>query len=76
MRTDGAVLSDVNFDILTALQSKLEAIAAYEVYMDDCEEAGDDACRGLFEELKHQDEQQADRLRSELERLVREGKFR
>jgi len=76
MKTDGTVLSDVNFDLLTLLQSKLEALAAYEVYMEDCEEAGDDDRRQLFEELKRQDEQHADRLRSELERLVREGKFR
>ena len=35
MRTNGAVLSDVNFDLLTALQSKLEAIAAYEAILED-----------------------------------------
>ncbi len=69
-------MSDLSYDVLTALQSKLEAIAAYEVYIEDCEDAGEEQTRTLFEELMQEEEQHAERLRSELERLVREGKFR
>ena len=68
-------ISDPAFDLITALQSKLEAVAVYETYIEDFEEAGDDRCRQLFEEIRRDDEQHAERLRAELERLVREGKF-
>ena len=69
-------MSDLSYDVLTALQSKLEAIAAYEAYIEDCEDAGEEQTRALFEELMQEEEQHAERLRAELERLVREGKFR
>ena len=69
-------LSDLSYDILTSLQSKLEALDVYEQFIDDCEEAGEDGCRQLFEEMRQDDERHVERLTSELERLVREGKFR
>ena len=68
-------ISDPTFDLITALQSKLEAVAIYETYIEDFEDAGDDRVRQLFEEIKRDDEQHAERLRAEVERLVREGKF-
>ncbi len=68
-------LNDLSYDILTALQSKLEAVAAYETFMDDCKEAGDNECERLFEQLKRDDEHHVEQLRGELERMVREGKF-
>lgn len=69
-------MSNVSYDVLTALQSKLEALAAYDIYIEDCEETGDDTLRRLFETLKRDDDRHADLLREEVERLVREGKFR
>jgi bacterioferritin (cytochrome b1) len=69
-------LSDLSYDLLTALQSKLEAVQAYEVYIDDCEEAGDDESRQLFEEILQDEEQHVERLSARLEQLVRDGKFR
>jgi rubrerythrin len=75
MQSTTGVLSDVSFDLISALQNTLEAVTIYDTYIDDCEEAGDDQCRQLFEELKGEEARQAGRLRQELERLVREGKF-
>jgi bacterioferritin (cytochrome b1) len=69
-------LSDVSYDLLTALQSKLEAVNIYEVYIEDCEEAGDDETRRLFEEILQEEEQHVERLSARLEQLVRDGKFR
>lgn len=69
-------LSDLAYDVLTALQSKLEAVTAYEVYIEDCEEAGDDESRQLFEELLEDDERHVERLTARLEQLVRDGKLR
>ncbi len=69
-------LNDLSYDLLTALQSKLEAVNAYEVYIEDCEEAGDDETRQLFEEILEEDERHVERLTARLEQLVRDGKFR
>ena len=69
-------LNDLSYDLLTALQSKLEAVNAYEVYVEDCEEAGDDETRQLFEEILEEDERHVERLTARLEQLVRDGKFR
>ena len=68
-------LSDLSYDVLTALQSKLEAVNAYEIYIEDCQEAGDEETARLFEEILEDEEKHVERLRERLEQLVREGKF-
>lgn len=68
-------LSNLNYDLLTVLQNKLEAVAAYEVYLKDCQKSGNKECQQLVAELKRDDERHIERLRGELERIVREGKF-
>ncbi len=68
-------LSNLNYDLLTILQNKLEAIAAYEVYLRDCKEAGQHDCQELVAELKRADERHVEQLRAKLEQVVREGKF-
>ena len=55
--------------MLTALQSKLEGLAAYRTYA----RSGDNR---LWQQLGQQDAQAVELLVGELERLVREGKLR
>jgi bacterioferritin (cytochrome b1) len=69
-------LSNLNYDLLTVLQNKLEALAAYEQYLNDCRAIGDEACQALIGELKRDDERHVQKLRDELERIVRDGRFR
>jgi len=64
------MVSDLEYDLLSVLQSKLEALDAYEVYMDDADEAGDDELRSLFEEIRTDDERHANRLREHLVRVL------
>lgn len=68
-------LSNLNYDLLTILQNKLEAIAAYDVYLRDCKEAGQHDCQELVAELKRDDERHVEHLRTKLEQVVREGRF-
>ncbi|HEX9068462.1 MAG TPA: hypothetical protein VF807_06805 [Ktedonobacterales bacterium] len=68
-------MSNLSYDVLTVLQNKLEAVAAYELYLKDCQESGDTECQTLVAELKADDERHVERLRKELERMVRAGKF-
>ncbi|HLH25091.1 MAG TPA: hypothetical protein VK066_21435 [Chloroflexota bacterium] len=67
-------VSDLEFDVISTLQSKLEALEVYEAYLEDCEEADDDACRQLFQQIRDDDERHAERLREALARLMAEGR--
>ena len=62
-------ISDEAYNVITALQSKLEGLAAYRKYS----EAGQ---TDLWHELSAQELQSLPLLLTELERLVQEGHFR
>jgi hypothetical protein len=51
-------VSDVTYDLMQALTSKLEAIEAYELYREDAE----GHVRDLFNDLLDEDRRQAERL--------------
>ncbi|HEU5438575.1 MAG TPA: hypothetical protein VFU88_04730 [Ktedonobacterales bacterium] len=68
-------LNDVSYDLLSILQSKLDAVAIYEQYIEDAQEAGNGQVAQLFEQIKQQDEQAADRLANALEQMVKSGQF-
>jgi hypothetical protein len=55
--------------VLSALHSKLEGLEAYRKY-------SQDGNSRLWQQLSQQDQQAVETLVEELERLVREGKFR
>jgi bacterioferritin (cytochrome b1) len=67
-------IRDLEYDVLTVLQNKLEAVAVYDQYAADAEQEKDQECRRLFEELKREDEAQAQRLRTQLARLLARGR--
>jgi bacterioferritin (cytochrome b1) len=71
-----ANVSDLTYDLLTVLQSKLEACAAYDLYMKDCQKAGEKEVEQLLSKLKSDDERHIEELVAEIERRAREGKFR
>lgn len=68
-------LNDVSYDLLSILQSKLDAVAIYEQYIEDAKEAGNGQVAQLFEQIKQQDEQAADKLANALEQMVKNGQF-
>ncbi|HEX6796688.1 MAG TPA: DUF892 family protein [Ktedonobacterales bacterium] len=68
-------LNDVSYDLLSVLQSKLDAIAIYEQYIEDAKEAGNAQVEQLFEQIKQQDEQAAEKLTNTLETMVKSGQF-
>lgn len=49
-RAERVPLSNLNYDLLTVLQNKLEAVAAYETYLKDCQQSGDKECLDLVAE--------------------------
>ncbi|HEU5346051.1 MAG TPA: hypothetical protein VFU60_17015 [Ktedonobacterales bacterium] len=68
-------LENTSYDLLTTLQNKLEGINAYDQYIQDAQQAGDQDCANLFQQLKQQDSQQAQQIRSTIEQMVKQGKF-
>ncbi len=64
----GSPISNEAYNVLTALQSKLEGLEAYRKYAQ-----GDTS--GLWQQLSESDLRSVELLTQELERLVREGKF-
>ena len=60
-------VSDITYNLMQALTSKLEAIEAYQKYTQDA----DGRTRQLFEELLDEDRRQADRLLEALREELR-----
>ena len=65
----GSPISNAAYNVLSALHSKLEGLEAYRKYSQDGGEQ-------LWQQLSGQDTQAVETLVQELERLVRDGKFR
>jgi len=69
------VISNLEYDLLTVLQNKSEALQAYEKYMQDAQEIGSQPCVELFKKLQQQDMQQAQEIRQHLQEVMQKGKM-
>lgn len=67
----GSPISNEAYNVLTALQSKLEGLEAYRKYQQSSQGNGQ-----VWQRLSQLDNQAAELLTQELERLVRDGQFR
>jgi hypothetical protein len=65
----GSPISNEAYDVVTALHSKLEGLEAYRKF---CR----DGNQGLWQEMSRSDLQCVERLVTELENMVKGGKFR
>lgn len=68
-------ISDLEYDLLTVYQSKLEALKAYETYIKDAQEIGSQPCVELFQKLMQEDVQHAHQLRHHLQEVMQKGKM-
>lgn len=71
----GKAISDLEYDLLTVLQNKSEALHAYDKYIQDAEAIGSQPCVELFQKLQQQDMQQAQELRHHLQEVMQKGKM-
>jgi hypothetical protein len=67
------VLSNLEYDLLTVLQNKSEALHAYEKYIQDAQSIDSQPCVELFQKLKQQDTQQAQEIRQHLQEVMPKG---
>lgn len=70
-----SVISNLEYDLLTVLQNKSEALKAYEVYIKDAQDTGSQPCVQLFQKLQQAEMQQAQEIRQHLQEVMHKGKM-
>lgn len=68
-------ISNLEYDLLTALHNKAEAVKAYETYIKDAQEINSQPCVQLFQKLREQDQQTAQEIRHHLQQVMQNGKM-
>ncbi|HEY9296962.1 MAG TPA: hypothetical protein VIQ31_11425 [Phormidium sp.] len=75
VNSDSQVINNLEYDLLTVLQNKSEAIKAYQTYIKDAQETGSEPCVELFKKLMEADMQQAQEIRHHLQEVMQKGKM-
>lgn len=68
-------VSNLEYDLLTTLQNKAEALKAYETYIQDAQSMDSQPCVELFKKLQQSDLQQAEEIRHHLQEVMQKGKM-
>lgn len=70
-----SAISDLEYDLLTVLQNKAEAVQMYETYIEDAQKAGSQPCVELLRKLQQADYDQVQELRHHLQEVMQKGKM-
>jgi rubrerythrin len=68
-------ISNLEYDLLTALHNKAEAVKAYETYIQDAQSMDSQPCVELFQKLRESDKQQAQEIRQHLQQVMQQGRM-
>ncbi|BAZ28768.1 hypothetical protein NIES4074_12020 [Cylindrospermum sp. NIES-4074] len=68
-------ISNLEYDFITVLHNKAEAVKAYEVYIQDAQEANSQPCVELFQKLRQLEIEQAQEVRHHLQAVMQHGKM-
>ncbi len=68
-------ISNLEYDLLTALHNKAEAVKAYDTYIKDAQEMDSQPCVELFRKLKEDDMKTAQEIRHHLQQVMQNGKM-
>ncbi|HEY9849800.1 MAG TPA: hypothetical protein V6D28_10100 [Leptolyngbyaceae cyanobacterium] len=68
-------INNLEYDLLTVLHNKSEAIKAYDTYIQDAREMQSQPCVQLFEQLRNSEMQQAQEVRRHLQEVMQKGKM-
>lgn len=77
MATNGntQAISNLEYDLLTVLQNKSEALKAYDTYIQDAQQIGSQPCVQLFQKLQQTEMEQAQEIRHHLQEVMQKGKM-
>jgi hypothetical protein len=68
-------ISNLEYDFVTVLHHKAEAVKAYDIYIKDAQEANSQPCVELFQKLRQSDIEQAQEIRQHLQQVLQHGKM-
>jgi hypothetical protein len=68
-------ISNLEYDFVTVLHNKGEAIKAYDTYIQDAQQANSQPCVELFQKLRQADIEQAKEIRHHLQEVLQKGKM-
>ncbi|MBD2387431.1 hypothetical protein [Cylindrospermum sp. FACHB-282] len=68
-------ISNLEYDFVTVLHNKAEAVKAYEIYIQDAQEANSQPCVELFQKLRQSELQQAQEVRHHLQQVMEKGRM-
>jgi len=74
-QTPSKAISDLEYDLLTVLKNKAEAVQMYDQYIQDAQSADSQPCVQLLQKLKQADAEQVDELRHHLQEVMKNGKM-
>ena len=72
---NGQAISNIEYDLLTVLHNKAEAVQAYDKYIQDAQSIGSQPCAELFQKLKESETQQVQEIREHLTQVMQHGKM-
>lgn len=70
-----SAISNLEYDLLTVLQNKAEAVQMYSTYIQDAQEANSQPCVELLRKLQQADSDQVQELRRHLQEVMQKGKM-
>lgn len=73
--TNAKTVSDLEYDLLTVLQSKAEASKAYETYIKDAQANDSQPCVQLFQKLQQAESEHIQEIRQHLQEVMQHGKM-
>ncbi|MEH2108094.1 hypothetical protein [Nostoc sp.] len=68
-------ISNLEYDFVTVLHNKAEAVKAYDIYIKDAQQVGSQPCVELFQKLRQSDLEQAQEVRRHLQEVMQQGKM-
>ncbi|MDX2240226.1 MAG: hypothetical protein NW224_06040 [Leptolyngbyaceae cyanobacterium bins.302] len=68
-------ISDLEYDLLTVLKNKAEAVQMYETYIQDAQQVNSQPCVQLLQKLKQADAEQVEEIRHHLQEVMQNGKM-
>lgn len=70
---NATAINNLEYDLVTVLQSKSEAVQAYDKYIQDAQSHNSQPCVELFQKLQQQDMQTAQEIREHLQQVMQKG---
>ncbi len=68
-------VSNLEFDLLSVLKNKAEAVQAYNRYIEDARQADSQPCAELLQKLQQEEIRQVEEIRQHLQRVMQNGKM-